>query len=167
MEPLREQSTVRIGHLTGTSPAFGFVWIGEERRYDLTGFQIRRPATGDKVVELHCDNCDAELLLRVRSTMLSRAIRRRHMVTALVSLAIAVVLIGGSIGLDEAGIVIPLSSALGAVLLVVALLSLVVFGIACYAWTHEEGLRLYSPTGQGDRTHRLLFGAEPHDAQAP
>jgi hypothetical protein len=167
MEPLREQSTVRIGHLTGTSTAFGFVWIGEERRYDLTGFQIRRPATGEKVVELHCDNCDAELLLRVRSTVLSRAIRKRRMVTTLVSLAVALVLIGGAIVLDEAGVTIPLSTALGAVLLVVSLLALAVFGIACYAWTHEEGLRLYSPTGQGDRTHRLLVGAEPHDAQAP
>ncbi|GAA2147440.1 hypothetical protein [Glycomyces algeriensis] len=167
MEPLREQSTVRIGHLTGTSTTFGFIWIGEERRYDLTGFQVRRPATGEKIVELRCDSCGAELLLRVRSSALSRAIRKRRMVTTLVSLALAVVLIGGAIGLDEAGITIPLSTAFGVVLLVVSLLTLAVFGIACYAWTHEEGLRLYSPTGQGDRTHRLLVGAGPHDAQAP
>jgi hypothetical protein len=89
------------------------------------------------------------------------------MVTAFVSLALAVVLIGGSIGMEEAGIVIPLSTGLGAALLVIALLSLVVFGIGCYAWTHEAGLRLYSPTGERDRTHRLLSGAGPHDAQAP
>lgn len=167
MEPLRERSTVRIGHLTGTSTAFGFIWIGEERRYDLTGFEVRRPAADEKIVELRCDTCGAELLLRVRSTMLSRAIRKRYMVTALVSLALAVVLIGGAIGLEEAGVAVPLSTALGAVLVVVPLLALVVFGIACYAWTHEAGLRLYSPTGERDRTHRLLSGTGPHDAQAP
>lgn len=167
MEPLREQSTIRVGHLTGTSPAFGFVWIGEERRYALTGFTVRRPATGEKIVELHCDSCDAELLLRVRSTARSRAIRKRYMVTALISLAVAVVLIGGAIGLEEAGVVVPLSTPLGVALLVLSLLSLAAFGIACYAWTHEEGLRLYSGTGRGDPEHRLLSGAAPHDAQAP
>lgn len=164
MAPLREQSIVQIGHLTGTSPAFGFIWIGEERRYELTGFVIRRPPTGKKLVELHCDSCDAELLLRVRSMELSRSLRKRYLLTALISLAVAVLIFGSAIGLEEAGYFIPLSTALGKVMLIVPLLSLLVFGIACYAWSHEEGLRLYSGTGRTDETHRLLFGAEPHDA---
>lgn len=165
--PLREQSIVQIGHLTGTSPAFGFLWIGEERRYRLTSLVVNRPATGRKLVELHCDTCHAELLLRVRSLELSRTIRKRYMLTALIGLAAAVVLIGSAIGLEEAGITVPLSTALGKILLVVSLLSLVVLGIGCYGWYREEGLRLYSGTGGADKEHRLLFGAEPHDAQAP
>jgi hypothetical protein len=165
--PLREETIIRIGHLTGTSPAFGFIWVGEERRYQLTSLVVRRPPTGRKLLELECATCGAELLLRVRSMALSRSIRKRYMLTALISLAVAVLIIGGGILLDEAGVFVPLSTALGKLLIAVPLLALLVFGIACYAWTHEEGLRLYSGTGQTDETHRVLFGAEPHDASAP
>jgi len=165
--PLRERSTVRIGHLTGTSPAFGFLWIGEERRYRVTTHVIRRPASGEAIVELHCDDCDAELLLRVRSTALSRTIRKRYLVTGLIGLVAAVVLIGGAIGLDEAGIVIPLSTALGKLLLIVSLLSLAVAAVGGYGWSREAGLRLYSQTDRADASHRLLSGADPHDASAP
>ncbi|MDA1359581.1 hypothetical protein O1R50_08105 [Glycomyces luteolus] len=56
---LRKRSNIQIGHLTGTSPAFGFLWVGEERRYRLTTFVIHRPETGRKLVELHCDTCGA------------------------------------------------------------------------------------------------------------
>lgn len=165
--PLREETTIRIGHLTGTSPAFGFIWIGEERRYQLTSLAVRRPPTGEAILELECATCGAEMVLRVRSMALSRSIRKRHMLTALVSAAVAVLVLGSAFVLEEAGIVLPLSTGLGKLLLAVALLGLLVFGIACYAWTHEEGLRLYSGTGQADETHRVLFGAGPHDASAP
>lgn len=166
MEP-REQTVIRIGHLTGTSPAFGFLWIGEERRYRLTAHVIRRPATGKKLVELQCDTCGAELLLRVRSMELSRTIRKRYALTSLIGLAVAAVLIGAAILFEDPSTSTPGWTGLDTTLVVVPLLSLAVFGIGWYAWYHEEGLRLYSTTGTTDETHRLLFGAQPHDAAMP
>jgi hypothetical protein len=162
---MNEQSTVIVGHLTDTSPAFGFIWVGEERRYRTTAFQVRRPAEGKTLLELRCEECDAELLLRVRSRAWSRMIRRRYQITAAIGLAIAAVTIAVVVGLEEVGVSIPLDTALGVITIVGPLLSLAGFGIGVYGWLHENAVRLYSGTGRTDETHRLLFGGtEPHDA---
>lgn len=164
---LHEQSEVVIGHLSGRSPAWGLTWWGEELRYRLSAFPVSRPESGETIVELRCPTCDTELLLRVRSLALSRLIRKRFLVTAMVGLAIAAVMVAIGLGSEYAGSPIPLATALGKVLLIASLLSFATIGVGIVGWRREEGLRLYTGTAHGDDTHRLMFGSEPHDASAP
>lgn len=162
--PLQEQSHIVIGHLTSRTPAWGLTWWGEERRYQSTAFPVRRPEEGETIVELRCGTCDAELLLRMRSFALSRSIRRRFLVTAAIGLGIAVVDAGGAFLLESLGHTLPLATALGKAWLITFLASLAALAVGIYGWRNEEGLRLYSGTGQGDETHRVLSGATEHDA---
>jgi hypothetical protein len=165
--PLQEQSHIVIGHLTSRTPAWGLTWWGEERRYRPAAFPVRRPEAGESVVELRCPTCDAELLLRVRSLALSRLIRKRFLVAAAVGAVVAVVTVAIGLGSEYAGAPIPLATAFGKVLLIASLLSFAAVAVGLVGWRREEGLRLYTVTAQGDETHRVLFGAEPHDASAP
>jgi hypothetical protein len=165
--PSHEQIRVTIGHLSGRSPAWGLTRWGEERRYRAFGFEARRPEAGEIIDELRCPACDAELLLRVRSLALSRLIRRRFQIAAAAGLAVVAVTVAIGLGSEYAGAPIPLATAFGKVLLIAFLLSALAAGVGIYGWRREEPLRLYTGTAQGDETHRVLYGAEPHDASAP
>ncbi|MEV3936460.1 hypothetical protein AB0K52_10850 [Glycomyces sp. NPDC049804] len=158
--PLREETTIRIGHLTGTG--FDVLSTERKRRYTVTTRRIRRPATGKALVELHCDRCGAALLVRVRSRALSRTIRKRYKLTAFIGAVSAVVLYGGAVGLDQAGVVLPFTSVLGPVSVIAFLLGLAAFAVGMYASYNEEGIRLRSGPGVADGTHRLLLG-DLHD----
>ncbi|MFG3343276.1 hypothetical protein [Glycomyces sp. NPDC048151] len=165
--PSHEQTTVVLGHLTGRSPAWGLTWWGEERRYRTSAHPYRRPETGDHIVELRCPACDAELLLRVRSLALSRLIRKRFLIAAAIGLVLVAVTVAIGLGSEYAGTPIPLPSPLGTSLLVAFLAGAAAAGIGLYGWRNESALRLYTETVKGDEHHRLLSGAEPHDASAP
>lgn len=154
-------STVRVGHLTETRPASGFLWWGEEKRYRVFTVQVRRPAEGVELVDLRCKECDAELLLRVRGTARSRLIRRRYLVTAAVGLAVVVVAVAIGFGSEYAGATIPLGTALGTILLLAFLAGSAATAIGVYAWRHEEPLALYNATGPSAGEHRLVLDDDP------
>lgn len=165
--PLREESTVYVGHQYDSSPAFGFLWIGTETRYRTAAHLVRRPASGETVIEIQCATCEKELLLRVRSIALSQLMRRRSLITALVGLAVTALAIAIGLVSEYAGAPIPLSTALGAVLVTAVPVGLATVGVGAYGWYNEASIRLYTATELGDETHRLLAGARPHDALAP
>lgn len=158
---LSERSTVRVGHLTETRPASGFLWWGEEQRYRVFAVAVRHPAEGVALVDLRCEVCDAELLLRVRSTARSRLIRRRYLVTAAVGLAVVVVAVAIGLGTEYAGAPIPLGTAWGTILLLAFLAGLAAVPIGVLFWRKEDPVRLYDATGAGGGGHRLVLDDDP------
>ncbi len=166
--PLQEQSHIVIGHLTSRTPAWGLTWWGEERRYQPTAFPVRRPAEGETIVELHCGTCDAELLLRMRSLALSRSIRKRFLVTA------------SSVWRDRRRADAGWAFGLG-----VRRAPFRSRPRSAKAWLSSRSWRASRPSPSastagarggpapllryraGDETHRVLSGAEPHDASGP
>jgi hypothetical protein len=154
--PLREEPTVYLGHKSDSSLAFGFVWVGVKDHYRTSAHQVRRPAAGETVVELRCAICDTELLLRVRSLEFSQRVRKRCLVTALVGLAITLLAFAVGFITESAGAPIPLSTAIGTILVTAIPVGIVTFGVGAYGWRNEASVRLYTTDDLPDETHRLF-----------
>ncbi|WP_158299954.1 hypothetical protein [Glycomyces paridis] len=141
---MADRSVATVRHMIEERLLYLLVWARLTQRFTVTAVPYRRPAEGSAIVDFRCEECDAELMLEVKSAVLLRKVQRRRLWTAVVAFGAGVAAGVAAVLAESAGLVLPLSTAAGKWTLAAIVLCPVVGAFAAYGWWHESGVELHA-----------------------